>query len=61
MQTLTKTPEEKQAELAAFYVKVREGLERDRRLWEIPEYTDDDSADDYDGGRFDWETSRGVA
>lgn len=61
MQTLTKTPEQKQAELVAFYAAVRAGVERDRRLWEIPEYTDDADGEDYDGGRFDWETSRGVA
>lgn len=61
MQTLTKTPEEKQAELVAFYAAVRAGVERDRRLWEIPEYTDDTDGEDYDGGRFDFETSRDVS
>jgi hypothetical protein len=52
-------------EVAYFDGEAQESLENIRRDYGVEMDADpfsfDDDADNYDGGRFDWETSRGVA
>ncbi len=58
MNALTETPEQKAARLKAFYAGVAELREAKRHLW--AGQPDVDCSDDYDGGEFDFVTSRGL-